>query len=71
MIPELTEQDPNARGFSDEVNEMFKFIIDLVGGRTLGLFTSHKAVRRVYEYVRETNVCPLICGDPSPDRQAP
>ena len=44
---------PNDKEFSDAVAEIFEEIINTVGGRTLGLFTSYYNMNRTYDYLKK------------------
>lgn len=61
VLPEMP--GPNDSEFTDAVGQKFLDVIELVGGRTLGLFTSYKNLHAVYEYLRFTEFRILKQGD--------
>jgi len=62
ILPEMLN-DPNGRGFGEEVAEKFAEVIEAADGRTMGLFTSYKVMHQVYERIRESRFKVLVQGD--------
>ncbi|MDO4911342.1 MAG: ATP-dependent DNA helicase [Corynebacterium sp.] len=62
-IPERLDP-PGRNGVSDETLQEIEELINAMGGRTLGLFTSRKAAETAAEYIRERVDVPVYCqGD--------
>lgn len=61
IIPEVC--DPNDERFTGEVAAAFLRTVGLARGRTLGLFTSRKRMREVYEAVRGRTPFRILCQD--------
>lgn len=61
VIPEM-ESEPNDPGFEAEMEGLLARMLDLMGGRTLALFTSHRAVRHAQEVLRGSSHRILVQG---------
>lgn len=61
IIPEVC--DPNDERFTGEVSAAFLRTVGLARGRTLGLFTSRKRMREVYDAVRGRTPFRILCQD--------
>ncbi|MCC6311599.1 MAG: DEAD/DEAH box helicase family protein [Trueperaceae bacterium] len=62
VVPEMA-CEPNSPSFAGEMGLELARVLDLVGGRTLGLFTSYRNLHAVHERIAGTGHRILIQGD--------
>jgi len=62
VVPEMA-CEPNSPSFAGEVGLEFRKILDLVGGRTLGLFTSYRNLHAVHERIAGNGHRILVQGE--------
>jgi ATP-dependent DNA helicase DinG len=62
VVPEMA-CEPNSPSFAGEVGLEFGKLLDIVGGRTLGLFTSYRNMHAVHERIAGNGHRILVQGD--------
>lgn len=65
VMPEI-ENEPNDDGFVPEISDILSDIVNIMGGRTLVLFTSYKQLNSVYDIVSHRWPYLLKQGDATP-----
>ena len=58
--------DPNAAAFESAMHDELAALIDAAGGRTMALFTSHRAMRTAAEVLRDRIEFPILIQDELP-----
>ncbi|MGB8633965.1 MAG: ATP-dependent DNA helicase [Rhodanobacteraceae bacterium] len=58
--------DPRDRDYTDRVIDMVRPVLDAAGGRSFVLFTSHRALRRAEELLRDSLPYPLLVQGSAP-----